>query len=384
MKTFSIGVILISASVLVVSQRVNNLRAVFKFLHTISQTRILAFIIPGCLISAAVAQAPRPGPDYRQRLKSDPAVENRIFPRKVRLQFVNSPYADYLFYLLYRNTNEFSSVSKSVALDDIQTVHGLISLPEDVASAQIDHYRDIYRLLKPYQHLTGRIALKPKPKILGYGSSLPSYDSLLSIVRQGETSYPKFLKFWQTDVGPTEQKTIEAWTQQQAQCSPLTRLQELERLRFPFSRLDVGAIAFHFSGSGNYSPAGVYTRLFSKPNLAWVLGHEATHLQVDKYVGHNWTKHPRAAEAIAAVQALGGKEEDIEESLCLFMQITLSQECGYTDTTRRISTQLNDSPLKKKICKALEDEWSDYQRDNQKYPTIIDYLIHCTLEAMKS
>jgi hypothetical protein len=60
----------------------------------------------------------------------------------------------------------------------------------------------------------------------------------------------------------------------------LNKLQELERLSFPFSNLDVGAMALHLSGSGNTYPAGVYTSLFKKPNLAWVLGHEATHLMV--------------------------------------------------------------------------------------------------------
>ena len=65
-------------------------------------------------------------------------------------------------------------------------------------------------------------------------------------------------------------------------CLPLERLRELERVRFPFEALDVGAIAFHFSGSGNYSPPGVYTRLFDNPNLAFTLGHEATHLLVNR------------------------------------------------------------------------------------------------------
>jgi hypothetical protein len=305
-------------------------------------------------------------------------------PRGVTLRFVHSPYADYLFYLLYRNSNEFSSISKVLPLDNVETVQGLISLPEDMASANIKYYKEIYPFLEDYRRPPGRIVLKPKPKILGYGSSMPSYDRLVSIIHEGEKTYPTFFEFWQKEIKPAEMKTIATWKQQEVQCNPMMRLQELERLRFPFPSLDVGAIAFHFAGSGNYSPAGVYTRLFTNPNLPWVLGHEATHLQVDKYIGHNWTNHPMAAEAIAAVQKRGGKPEDIEESLCLFMQVTLSQECGNTSKARRISDQLNDSPLKQKICKALENEWSDYLVNPQKYPTVIDYMLHATVKATRS
>jgi len=305
-------------------------------------------------------------------------------PRKVHLRFVHSPYADYLFYLLYRNTNEFTSVTTIVPLDPIPTAERLISLAEAVDSSQIRNYRDIYPLLDDYRKPTGRVILKPRPKILGYSEPLPSYETLISIVRQGESSYPKFLEFWEKEVAPQEEKNIEAWQKQNAQCLPLERLQELERVRFPFPSLDVGAIAFHFSGSGNYSPAGVYTRLFDKPNLAFTLGHEATHLLVNKYVGYNWTRHPLAAEAIDAVKKLGGRKEDIEESLCLFMQVTLPQECGYTSKAARVSSQLNDAPLKKKICQALEQEWADYLNHPKKYPTIVDYLLYCTIKATEA
>jgi len=263
-------------------------------------------------------------------------------PRKVQVRFVHSPYADYLFYLLYRNTNDFSSVAQAVPLDAIPTAGGPISLSEVVASSKIKDYRNIYPLLKDYRKPTGLVIFKPMPKILGYGKTLPSYESLISIVRQGESSYPKFLELWEKEVAPQEQKSIEAWQKQNAQCVPLERLQELERVRFPFPSLDVGAIAFHFSGSNNTSPTGVYTRLFDKPNLAFTLGHEATHLIVNKYVGYNWTRHPRAAEAIDAVKKLGGNDFDIEESLCLFMQVTLPQECGDTSKAARVSSQLND------------------------------------------
>jgi len=63
------------------------------------------------------------------------------------------------------------------------------------------------------------------------------------------------------------------------------------------------------------------------------------------------------------------------------MQVTLPQECGYTSKTARVSDQLNDAPLKKKICQALEHEWADYLNHQKKYPTIVDYLLYCTIKA---
>ena len=85
-------------------------------------------------------------------------------PRKVHLRFVHSPYADYLFYLLYRNTNEFTSVSTVVPLDPIPTAERLISLAEVVDSSQIRNYREIYPFLDDYRKPTGRVILKPRPK----------------------------------------------------------------------------------------------------------------------------------------------------------------------------------------------------------------------------
>jgi hypothetical protein len=300
----------------------------------------------------------------------------------VKLRFGQSAYADYLFYLLYRNSNDFARVSTAVPLDGVPTIETLVSLPEVAASSPIRHYKDLYALLDDYRGAAGRIILTPRPKILGYGEPLPSYEVLLSILQKGESSYPKFLQFWHKEVAPRENKTIEEWQRQQLECRPLDKLQQLTRLRFPFAALDVGCIAFHFSGSGNYAPAGVYTRMASKPNLAWLIGHEATHLLVDKYIGENWTTHPLAARAITSVKMMGGEENDIEEALCLFMQVTLSQACGYTEKTVRVSERLGDEALvKKRICQALEREWSGYLSDQKKYPMIVDYLLLCTVLA---
>jgi hypothetical protein len=131
---------------------------------------------------------------------------------------------------------------------------------------------------------------------------MPPYAKLEEIIHKGEPLYPKFLDFWKANISPLEQEQIATWQHQLGECDPLNKLQQVERLPFPFSQLDVAAIALHLSGSGNTFPVGIYTKLFKKPNLAWVVGHEATHLMVDQYAGHNWLGYPLANRAIEIVQ----------------------------------------------------------------------------------
>jgi hypothetical protein len=156
-------------------------------------------------------------------------------------------------------------------------------------------------------------------------------------------------------------------------------LQELERLSFPFPTLDVASIALHLSGSGNTYPPGVYTVLFKKPNLAWVIGHEVTHLMVDRYAGHKWRSYPQADRAIELVTQHGGRAGDIEESLAPFMQVKLSQACGYSEATRHMSDKYPENAPKGAILRSLEAGWVDYQANHTQ--DIIQYLLHQTIGA---
>jgi len=125
--------------------------------------------------------------------------------------------------------------------------------------------------------------------------------------------------------------------------------------------------------------SGVYTGLSKKPNLAWVIGHEATHLMVDQYAGHKWRSYSLAQQAIQLVTQHGGDANDIEESLALFMQVKLSQACGYTEATRRISDKFPENTPTGAILRRLEGGWLDYQANNTQ--DIIEYLLHQTIAA---
>jgi hypothetical protein len=305
-------------------------------------------------------------------------------PRPVAVRFVKSPYADYLFYLLYRNSGAYKDLEATVPLGDTPTLDQNASLPEQAASAQVASYRQLYGLLPQYRGARDRIlpigtGPRRRYRILSYSDHPPPYDKLQQVVRAGEAAYPKFAPFWRATIAPAEDRQIAAWRTQLAECRPLDKLQELTRLSFPYEHLDVAAIALHFSGSGNTDPAGVYTSLFDKPNLAWVIGHEGTHLTVDRYAGHNWYADPQAPAAIKAVEAHGGVASDIEETLALFMQVKVSQACGYSKPERRMSDNFEATTVKGAILRALEGGWDRYRADPRQ--DIIGYLLASTLQT---
>ena len=304
--------------------------------------------------------------------------------RNVAIRFVNSPLSDYLFYLFYRNTADFPDISTRVPLTGVATLDYPISVPEVVDSEQLTAYDNIYAVLAPYRNAQTRIyefpGIPTRYRILSYDNVVPSFATLQAIIAAGKPSYDAFYSLWLREIAPKEAQQMATWRLQIKGKNPLITLQQLERLRFPFGRLDVGAIALHLSGSGNTDPPGVYTSLFRRPNVFWTLGHEATHLMVDNQAGARWMGRRRAAIAIALVEARGGVAFDIEESLCLFMQVKLSQVNHLVSPTYRESDRLPAS-VKKDLVRAFEDGWDKYQRSTQG--DIIDFMLDQTIATLQ-
>jgi len=308
-------------------------------------------------------------------------------PRNVQVRLLKSPFADYLVYLLYRGTGrgQFKAVEQAVPLGDIPTLSELISLPGVAASARIRTYSQLHTLLEPYRRASNRIVeVKDRGiirfSILGYSAALPSFDDLSRIVALGEASYPKFARFWDQTIAPAEDKKIAEWREQLVSTKPFDKLQRLARLRFPADSIDIVAIALHGAGSANSHPAAIYTGI-SVRNVAWAIGHEGTHLLVDKYAGQDWTARARSAEAIRSVEARGGNDYDIEEALCLLMQAKLSQAAGLTPSDFRVSTNFTEVSAKRDILVALEDGWQEYQQSAAG--DLIDFLLTQTIQAMR-
>jgi hypothetical protein len=312
-------------------------------------------------------------------------------PIKVEVRFVKSAYADYLFYLLYRNTGKFPELATAVPLDDIPQLDALISLPEQAASAQVTAYQQVYELAAAYRDAKGRVKperVKPpgkgwvtQYKILAYSNELPAYDALMNILSRGEAHFAAFEQFWQQNLAPAEDKQIAAWQQQLANCQPFDKLQHILRIPFPFDKIDIAAIALHLSGSGNTSPPGIYTSLFDKPKLGWVVGHEATHLAIDENAGANWQANPLAPKAIESMKQRGGTPSDIEEALPLFMQVKLSQECGTTGLDYNFSAKQDNSP-KRDIVLQMDRDWGHYRKDYEE--NIIQFWLTSAIEALQA
>ena len=284
-------------------------------------------------------------------------------PVEVRVHFIKSPIADYLMYLLYGNTGRYGSLVHDVPLHQMQSIDGNITLPEVAASSHINTYSDLYRLIVPYRTAKSRIYRMPgargRFRILSYDSNMPTFRNLRSRLYDGAGAYPFFLVYWTKRIAPDEERQIKAWKAQEQAMHPFLGLQRIAKLKFPCSHVDVVALALHGSGSGNTDPEGIYTTLFTKPNLPWVVGHEGTHLLVDEYEGHNWHRRPGAKELIRIAENDGATADDLEEALCLFMQVKLSQYYGQTSQDYVMSTKVTPS-VKKEVLVSLEDGWSGY------------------------
>lgn len=301
--------------------------------------------------------------------------------RHVEVGFDKSVYSDYLFYLLYRNGGAHEeTLKKAVPLDGIEELDQLISLPQTVLEART--YKDVYRLAEPYRNAKQRVERMPTQagdqavrfRRLSHSEKLPDFEKLQRTLTAGEASFNAFRQVWERDIAPAEDRQIDAWREQEKACRPLDRLQQLARMRFPFDRLKVAAVALHLAGSANTDPPAITTQVWKKPDLAWVIGHEGTHLLVDEYAGARWPTHRGATELIAQVVATGGEQGDIEEALSLLMQVKLSQSCGWTDKNYSLAAKLkDDGSAKYKIIVGLERDWDAYQNAPQK--NLVDFLI---------
>src|SRR5262249_18124420 len=181
--------------------------------------------------------------------------------RHVGLRFLHSPFADYLFYLLYRDTTRVPGLG-ATDLANVPTLNTLIALPEIALSERVSSYSQVQALTQLYRGTIGRAVARPVPRLLTYGARPAEYDSLRMIVDGGLRGFEAFRALWALEIEPEELRNIEVWKAQNDACPAIDSLESLTGLSFPSDSLDVGAILMHLSGSGNYSPAGVYTRTF--------------------------------------------------------------------------------------------------------------------------
>jgi len=314
-------------------------------------------VLAGGLSLAAGAARPAPG------LRAPP------------LTFVSNVLADYLQLLLFRLQRDTFPPFGPPGFAELPTLDELVSVPEAVASAGVTRYSALRGFIgEAFAGLPATRVARPRPRILCYSDHPPDLQAVQKVVAAGEPYFEPFKAYWEKSVRPAVQAQIDGWRQQDATFHPLRKVIDLQRLPLRAARLEVVAMPFHPSGSGNYTPPAIFSSLFEKPNLPWFLGHEASHLIWSEAVG---TPFARQAEAAHLVQLAKAKKLDPEETMCLFMQAQISKACGLSKPDLKMSARVDAGP-QRQLLVAMEDGWDGYLADAKRWPHLQTYVLEKT------
>ncbi|RDI97915.1 hypothetical protein DVT68_12505 [Dyella solisilvae] len=253
---------------------------------------------------------------------------------KVTLDFVASPYADFLFYLLHRDITAFPQLKSAAPLQDVAPLTSGALLPGYVFASNAKSYNDLYRVAYSYENSA----------------------ALVRALKQGQSHYAAFETFWRNQISPKEQATIDAWRAQQAQGDVMERLEKLARMPFPYGSLRVAVIGLGPLGHSIQNPPTLFATL-DGASLPSVVGYEGTRMMLDAK-GGNWRQGANAARAIRLVTAHGGSDYDLEEAVCLLMQTKLTQAYGARPS--RDDSALANTP-RLELLRAMERDWAQYE-----------------------
>jgi len=307
------------------------------------------------------------------------APGNALAPAGPTIEFVSNPLADFLHCLFYRRTSARFPNFEAEGFEALPKLSELVQVAEQVASAGLTQYAEVEPfLVQRFAALPIPRISSPFPLILSNSDPAPDLGAVLAVVRAGAGYMEAFHAYWRAQVAPVVDSQIAGWRAQDSTYQPLGRLLEMHRLPFRAQRLQVVAMPFHPAGSANYTPPAVYTRMFKEADLGWVLGHEGSHLLWSEALGTDWRKHASMADVVA----LGERHElDIEEMMCLFMQVELSKAVGKSEPDFSIAAAFDPGPAKG-LLSALEARWAQYLAEPSRWPTLIDYVADATRTAL--
>jgi hypothetical protein len=290
-----------------------------------------------------------------------------------KVRFVYSSIGDYLYLLLNRKTiDAYPDIDSLSGIRELSTLDELIALPEIATSMQISEYKEIYPILDQfYKNATTTTIRQPFPKKLGFGERLPSYDTLLSLIKAGEPHFKQFDSLWKKQILPEISTQIKEWQLQLETQDVLVNFQQLTRLPLKTDTLQIGALAYHLAGSANYNPAGIYTSLFKTPNLPWVIGHEGTHLLLTGPAGQNWMQSQKGKKLTPLAVKNNTTLYELEEAMCHFMQAQLSKTCGTKPPDFPIAARYEKGPMRNLLA-YWETNWPQYLAGSN---TIVDFMI---------
>jgi hypothetical protein len=295
------------------------------------------------------------------------------------LVFGSNVLADYLHVLLYRLPHDGFPPFAPPGFAKVPTVDALVAVPEVVAAAGLRNYSQVHPFVRhAFVALPAERVMHPVPRILSYSQHPPALTQVLAVIDAGAPYFPAFQTYWDQHVRSAVIAQIAAWRVQDASFHPMRVLTDFQRLPLRASRLRVFAMPFHPSGSGNYSPPAIFSSLFDKPNLPWFLGHEGSHLIWSEAVGTPFAAQPGAQAALALAKS---RKVDLEETMCLCMQVKTSIACGLSKPDRRISKDFPDGPQKRLLI-AMEDDWPAYLSNPERWPNLQRYVIDKAMSAL--
>lgn len=306
-------------------------------------------------------------------------AENIANPAVPPLVFGSNMLADYLHVLLYRLPHDGFPSFSPPGFDKVPTLDALVAVPELVASAGLTNYRQLKPFVgRTFSALPAKRVMHPVPRILSYSEHPPALSEVLHVIDAGAPYFPLFRAYWQQHVQGAVVSQIAGWRDQDARLHPMRVLTDIQRLPLRASRLLIFAMPFHPSGSGNYSPPAIFSSLFDKPNLPWFLGHEGSHLIWSEAVGTPFGTQPGAQAALALAQT---RKVDLEETMCLCMQVKTSIACGLSKPDRRISSDFPPGP-QKSLLVSMENDWPAYLAQRERWPNLQRYVIDKATTAL--
>jgi hypothetical protein len=312
-------------------------------------------------------------------LVAAPALGALGSPGVPPLVFGSNMLADYLHVLLYRLPHDGFRPFAPPGFDKVPTLDALVAVPEVVASAGLKRYSQLHPFVRrAFARLPAKRVMHPVPRILSYSEHPPALAQVLSVIDAGAPYFPAFRTYWDEHVRAAVADQIAGWRDQDARLHPMRVLTGFQRLPLRARRLLVFAMPFHPSGSGNYSPPAIFSSLFDKPNLPWFLGHEGSHLIWSEAVGTPLANQPGAGAALALAQS---RKVDLEETMCLCMQVKTSIACGLSKPERRISNDFPAGP-QKRLLVAMEDDWPQYIAHPERWPNLQRYVIDKAMTAL--
>jgi hypothetical protein len=268
------------------------------------------------------------------------------------LEFVASPYADFMFYLLHRDNANFPDLRTSVPMGDVKELNTGAFLPAYAMASDVHSYADLYKLAYTYDNSA----------------------VLLTTLKQGEAHFPTFMAYWRAHVEPKEQETIEAWKTEEASSHQVRRLEDLTRMRFPYASAKVAVIALGPLGHNLDNPPIMFATT-KDASLAAVVGYEGMHMMMSSH-GADWKQRKNANEAINLISARGGTSYDIEEALCLLMQTKLPASYGTDHDVP--PNDAGDTP-RRTLLRAMEHDWDRYRANTSM--TAADFAIDETIRT---